>query len=220
MIPQQKIHIIPNGVDTNIPSKDLGRAEVRRKYSINENDKVVTFVGNLEINANFIAAKYIADKLAPEVFSRFPANVQFMMIGRYTQLPKTFLIDKRVILTNFVEDIAPYMNTADICIAPLEVGSGTKTKLFLYMAYGKPIITTEIGKEGINITHGQEAIVANLDFFPYELINLIQDENLCQEIGKRARIKVVQEYDWSKHSSDLDKILHGLHIKEEKRQIV
>lgn len=54
-----------------------------------------------------------------------------------------------VIFTGFIEDLSFILEVSDICIAPLRVGAGIKTKVLEYIAYDKPIVTTPIGIEGI-----------------------------------------------------------------------
>ena len=52
-----------------------------------------------------------------------------------------------------------YICSADICIAPLQSGSGTRLKILEYMASGKPVVSTSIGSEGLNATDNKNIII-------------------------------------------------------------
>jgi len=103
--------------------------------------KSAIFVGNLRSIQNYEAVKIIL-KVAEmvkdiefiivgdgkELFSNYPANVKF--IGK-------------------VPSLHQYYKEADVCFIPLTTGMGIKTKVLECMAYGRPVITTEKGIEGI-----------------------------------------------------------------------
>ncbi|MEM3786063.1 MAG: glycosyltransferase family 4 protein [Nitrososphaeria archaeon] len=56
-----------------------------------------------------------------------------------------------VVFTGFIKELAPFLDISDVCIAPLRVGAEVKTKILTYMIYGKPIVTTPIGIQGISV---------------------------------------------------------------------
>ncbi|MEJ0044900.1 MAG: glycosyltransferase family 4 protein [Rhodospirillales bacterium] len=50
------------------------------------------------------------------------------------------------------DDIRPYLSAADISVIPLRVGGGTRIKAFESMAVGRPVVSTAIGIEGLDLT--------------------------------------------------------------------
>jgi glycosyltransferase involved in cell wall biosynthesis len=51
----------------------------------------------------------------------------------------------------YVKDTKEFYSKIDFLIAPLCSGSGTRIKILESLSYGKPVITTNIGAEGLLI---------------------------------------------------------------------
>ena len=87
------------------------------------------FLGDLGAIHNREAERYIREKLAPNT-----PNIQYVLVGNN---PENHRNTDNVTYTGFVEKIDPYILMADVCIAPLAIGSGTKTKVLDYLKYEK-----------------------------------------------------------------------------------
>ena len=78
-------------------------------------------------------------------------------------------------------------------VVPLFSGSGMRIKIIEGMALGKPIVTTDIGTEGIPTIDGNNIMIANdADKFVESINRLINDRELFDQIGKNA-IGFIQE---------------------------
>ena len=103
---------------------------------------------------------------------------------------------KKVQIFDFVENAQQFINAHDIMIVPLLSGSGMRIKIMEGMALCKPIITTTIGAEGIEITDKENIFIANT---PEEMIQIINfcANNLkkCEEISKNARRLIEKKYE-------------------------
>lgn len=64
--------------------------------------------------------------------------------------------DSRVIVTGFVQDIKPWLQNCACMIAPLVMGAGIKVKVLEALSAGVPLLTNEIGMEGINADNEKE----------------------------------------------------------------
>ncbi len=53
-------------------------------------------------------------------------------------------------ITGFVEDVDLYLRRAQLAVFPLQEGAGIKIKVLRAMAAGTPVITGDIGAEGID----------------------------------------------------------------------
>ncbi len=72
-------------------------------------------------------------------------------------------------------------------IVPLLSGSGMRVKIIEGMALGKTIITSSIGTEGINTSHGKNILIANTaDEFINELEKIINNQDLHRNISIKA----------------------------------
>lgn len=64
--------------------------------------------------------------------------------------------DERVIVTGFVKDIRPWLQNCACMIAPLVMGAGIKVKVLEALSAGVPLLTNEIGMEGIDAENEKE----------------------------------------------------------------
>ncbi len=92
-----------------------------------------------------------------------------------------------------INDAYDFINSKAIMVVPLFSGSGMRIKIIEGMSLGKPIVTTEIGTEGIPTTNGENIMIANDAVqFVEEVVNLVNDRELASRIGKNA-IGFIQE---------------------------
>jgi glycosyltransferase involved in cell wall biosynthesis len=193
-IPGNKFKTIPPSIDTKKFKNDLSIGlKTRKKLEIQDDFLIVCFLGDLTTVPNQTAVKYIINHIAPNVLTKRPKTV-FLIIGRYTR-PTQFTEKPNIIFTNEVSDIKPFLSAADICIAPLTLGSGVKLKVLTYMAFSKPVISTAIGIEGINARNGEDVIVCSVENFQREILRLASDPRLRLKIGREGRKLIENNYD-------------------------
>jgi glycosyltransferase involved in cell wall biosynthesis len=199
-ISPKKIFIIPNGADTQKLHPKIDSSAIRQRLNV-KSDPLIIFMGKLDYKPNIQALQLIFERILPNVLQQVP-NSKFLIVGMN---PPSFLNHKAVFYTGFVKDVAEYIAAADIAIAPIISGSGTRLKILEYMALGKPVISTSLGAEGIMVEHDKNIILTdNMDEFAHQVVNLIRDIDLREKIGKNARELVVRRYDWSSIIKVLD----------------
>lgn len=92
-----------------------------------------------------------------------------------------------------INDAYDFINSKAIMVVPLFSGSGMRIKIIEGMSLGKPIVTTDIGTEGIPTENGNNILIANTaDEFTEAIFRLINDRELSNRIGKNA-IGFIQE---------------------------
>lgn len=129
----------------------------------------------------------------PKIHSQNP-ELKFYLAGR--NAPDWF---ERLIKLEGVEylgeinDAYDFINSKAVMVVPLFSGSGMRIKIIEGMALGKPIVTTDIGTEGIPTENGKNILIANdADRFTDAITELINDRDLSNRIGKSA-IGFIQE---------------------------
>jgi len=194
-VPEKKIKVIPNGTDPNLYRPDpILAAATRSSLGLTEEDPILAFVGRSSYPPNRLAVNYIKDILSPRVWEKHP-RARFLIVSRDLPSDYTEAADPRIISISDSRDY-PYINVADLCLAPLSVGGGTRIKILNYMACGKPVVSTPIGVEGIPAILDQHLVVAPLDRFA-EAVNISLDESRrMQEMGTRAREFVESRWTW------------------------
>ena len=97
-----------------------------------------------------------------------------------------------------------YIIKIDLTVVPLKIGSGTRLKIFESMAYGKPIVSTTLGAEGIEAKDGENIFIADTpEEFVKKIVLLHRDRKLYERISTNGRKLVEEKYDWKKISEKL-----------------
>lgn len=107
------------------------------------------------------------------------------------------LESESITIIDDVKDSTEFYNTYDIMLVPLWSGSGLRIKLVEGLAYGKAIITTSIGAEGIPYSANKDFIIADTsDDFTSAIISLLSNPSQKQELQKSARVLAENHFDY------------------------
>lgn len=208
-VSMDKIEVVPNGVDTAVFDFNMKHyINLRRVLKIDKNDPVIFFVGSLKAYANRLAVKYIIEELAPKIHEKHP-RTHFLIVGEYDNRICDSN-DPRIIFTDYVNDIVRYINASDLCIAPLKFGFGTHIRLLCYLSCSKPVVTTPIGAEGLEVKDGWDVMVKDFKSFPSAVMHLLEERIIGKELGVRGRKTVERLYDWRSICNKLERINNEL----------
>lgn len=111
-----------------------------------EHNKDILFYGALSREENWRSAVWFLENVWPYITDK---EARYVMIGSNPpDILKKYQSD-RVIITGFVDDIQPYFESALCLAAPLVLGAGVKIKVLEGLSSGIPVLTNDIGIEGI-----------------------------------------------------------------------
>jgi len=196
LVPGLKIDIVPNGIDPDHFSlKDRASREPR-----------VLYVGNFKWLQNAEAVEVLVHKVWPKIKSRVP-RAKLWIVGKdITEKIKSYQ-STDIEITEGLPDIRDAYSNATVLVAPIEGPGGTRLKILEAMASGLPVVTTDVGAEGLGVKHGQHALVTNKwSEMAETAISVIQNEKRSYEMGQEARNFVKKHYAWEVSASLLDKI--------------
>lgn len=149
-----------------------------------EKRKNILFIGSSH-TPNIDALYYLHEKIMPIVWKELP-HLKVDVIGNLNN-EITDINHINIIFHGYVPEIEPFFNTAKFMIAPLRYGAGVKGKIGQSFEYYLPLITTEIGAEGMFLKHNENALIANNDEdFANKIINLYNNENLWQHLQNHS----------------------------------
>jgi sugar transferase (PEP-CTERM/EpsH1 system associated) len=184
--PEADVTTVPNGVDV----------EYWRPSDNGAEPSSVLYFGNLSWPPQADAAIYFHDKILPLVRQQVP-DVKFYIAGQNPPNAVKAFASDRVIVTGFVPDMRQYIARASVVVMPLRAGAGTKHRVFQALCMKKPVVCTAVAAEGIALTHGETALLADdPETFASATISLLQDAALRQRLGERGRQLVLDRYDW------------------------
>jgi glycosyltransferase involved in cell wall biosynthesis len=185
--PNLPVGVAPNGVDcqAKIPIPPVASHEL-------------LFVGCMRHFPNVDAVRYFTREVFPLLRLVVP-DVTFRIIGRGTG-PDIQELAKipGVIVTGEVVDLLPYYQRCAACVVPLRSGGGTRLKILECMAYGRPVVSTSLGAEGIEIKDGVHYLLGDTPLAMIEAIRrILTTPGLAADLVSRARTQVEAKYAWT-----------------------
>jgi polysaccharide biosynthesis protein PslH len=184
--PRLRVDVIPNGVDTRLLPV----------LPCTNTAPTLLFVGTMGYEPNEDAVLYFCRDILPIIRRTVPA-VQLWIVGRDPSPAVSALASDTVHVSGRVDDVVPYYQRSAVAIVPLRAGGGTRLKILEAMALGRPVVTTSIGCEGLDVRDNDHVLIADTaESFAARTVQLVNSPELCQSIAARARELVVNHYDW------------------------
>ena len=176
---------------------------------IHEDDKCnkdILFYGLMSRAENYQSAEWFIDHVIP----RLPSEYRFIVMGGKPPKHLEEKASEKVIVTGFVDEVEVknYFEHAFCIVVPLLFGSGIKTKVLTAMASGLPVLTNEIGIEGIGAA-------PEIDYLhceePEEYVTgiekLANDHTVYKEICSNSRRFMNQNYNMKECAIAYNKVL-------------
>lgn len=169
----------------------------------------IVFTATMSWAANVDGIHFLLDEVWPLLLRARPA-LRAVIIGRNPPAALTEKVRERglaVELTGFVDDIRPYVARANIYVIPLFVGSGTRIKAFEAMAMGRPVVSTALGIEGLDVTDEEHFLRADdAPAFANAILRLLDDAALGARLAAAARRLVEDRFSWSRVARQFEQI--------------
>jgi glycosyltransferase involved in cell wall biosynthesis len=115
-------------------------------------------------------------------------------------------LGERLLFTGWVdqEQVPAYLATADLTLYPhrdtLVNRAKSPSKITAYMAMGKPIVASAVGESVEYLEAGHAGLLVepgNVRAFANGMITLLSDPARAAELGRRARQRIWEHYDWA-----------------------
>mgnify|MGYP000114229264 CR=1 FL=1 len=210
--PQTPINIIPNGVDFN----DF---PYRKAEAIDPADPAdpadLIFIGAMDNLANIDAARFLAHEIFPQVHQRYPTT-RLLLVGS-RPVPEVLSLAKpnEIIVTGAVPSMADYLHQARVCVIPMRTGFGIKNKTLEAMAAGTPVVSSDRGLEGLDISTGSSpenvlALRANtIVEYVTAISTLFDSPDLRQTLSRSARAYIERDFTWEQAGLRYEKAISG-----------
>jgi glycosyltransferase involved in cell wall biosynthesis len=171
----------------------------------------VFFIGALDWIPNQKGIKWFLEYVWPELRKNFP-SLSFHVAGRNApDWLKTKCAKENINFHGEVADSVAFMNRFEIMIVPVFSGSGIRIKIMEAMALKKAIITTSKGAEGLNITPGQEMLIADsAETFKDQIAEILNNKAKQNSLGAAARAFISKEFDNLAISKRVEEFFYSL----------
>ncbi len=212
---KNKLNVVPVGVDTDIfmPSViDEKRAK---------GEKVLFFLGLLDRFHRYkgldilLQAMVIVTRQMPDVKLLVGGNGD--LLGHYRDVAASLGLSKNIEFLGFVPDdmLTEYYNRCDAFVLP-SVSSeqeGFGIVLLEAMACEKPVISTEIvgvADDVLKLNTGRIVKPGDINALANALLEILDDDALAEDMGRRGRRLVEEKYTWKKVGRDVLRIYEEL----------
>jgi glycosyltransferase involved in cell wall biosynthesis len=193
-----KLSRISNGVDVVQFRPGEDKSLLRKALDLPDK-KTIVYTGRLSIEKG-------VDFLV-RCFSKVESkgDYQLIIIGdgpekeHIVQLLDAVHLGKSVFLLNSVDDVAAYLNAADLFILPSRF-EGLSNSLLEAMACALPVISTRVGGSKDIIEHGSNGLlvdVDNADQVQSAIAHVFDDSRLAARLGNNARQTIEEQHDLS-----------------------
>lgn len=180
-----KSSVVPIGLDTCSQGPD---------YRVYHRPPSLSFIGSLDWAPNLEGLEWFLNNVWPKLHQKYP-DLQFHVAGRNMPVSMQKKEGQNVVVHGEVEDAATFVNQHGISIVPLLSGSGMRAKILEAMSLGRTVVTTTVGVEGIEATHGKEVMVADTpDQFFTQICNCLDNYRQMEKIGRAAETTFSEKY--------------------------
>ncbi len=168
------------------------------KYKVNHATEIpqsVFHFGSMDWMPNEEAVLWFAKNVWEKILQKVP-QAKFYIVGRGISAKVASLGIPGVVVVGKTESAEKVYQAYQIMIVPLLSGSGMRIKLLEGMAYGKAIVSTSIGAEGISVTANTNCLLADdADTFANAVIELLTNEPKRKNLQEEARVFAEKNYD-------------------------
>jgi len=162
-------------------------------------EQALLFIGSYFHKPNIDAAEFLIQRIWPRVRKALSTATLIIAGSPPERIPSYRSDLPGISFTGFVENLDDlYQKSRAVC-APILSGSGTRVKIIEAAAYGKPIVSTVMGAEGIQMNHGEEIFLYDdPNSFAKACVELLSNPGLCDRMGSAARTVVIAKYNKAK----------------------
>lgn len=201
-----KIHVVSSGIWVNQYAQNPASLELSHP--------ALVFTGKMDYRPNVDAMVWFVEDILPLIRQKI-ADVHLYIVGQQPHARLDgFKNHPHITITGKVDSVLPYLYEADVYIAPLRMGSGTRLKLLEAMACGCAIISTTIAASGLNEMIKSAMMIAdNPSDIAQHILNLLDNEQKRTTMGELAKRHVATHYDWSAILPDMLAVYARLGLK-------
>lgn len=191
LLAKDKVYVMPTGIDPSIyPNFESKSPDVFH-------------LGAMDWIPNVDGIEWFAKDVWPEVL-KCNAQTSFHLGGRDSEKLNLHDPSRGFFVEGKVEDASKFYEKHGIFVVPLRAGSGMRIKVLEAMAYGKAIVGTSIGIEGIPFENGVHGLIANSESeFADAIAKLLRSPELRAELGQNARRLIHSEFNESQLAKEL-----------------
>jgi polysaccharide biosynthesis protein PslH len=192
----KNVTVVPNGVDL----------EYFQPAAAGSQNNILLFLGSLDWFPNEDAVTDFAQHTLPLLRGK-NSKIILRVVGRRPSEKLSTLLSgiSGVDLIGEVPDVRSYLAEASAVVVPLRIGGGTRIKILEAMAMGKPVVSTSVGAEGLDVEDGRNLLIANNpQEFSAKIEKLLASGEMQASLARNGRAIVEKLYGWDAAAQKLE----------------
>ncbi len=190
-IDPEKITVILNGVDGLKPKTGAEKAAAKKRFGIEDGEKVISIIARLE---DIKGHEYFID--AADILLKRGVRARFMIAGTGSYesalkaKAKSMGLEKSVVFTGFIPDVDALLAVTDLQANASYGTEATSLALLEGMSLGIPAVVSDFGGNPGVISDGENGLVVpkqNAQALAEGLYRLIADEKLYSRMSEGAK---------------------------------
>jgi GT2 family glycosyltransferase len=178
--------ILSHNLDSSKVARCPWVVEVETKIKPFATRAGIAFLGNYQHPPNEEALRYFISEVMPALRQKAP-GVVLKIYGANMPAELNKWATDDIVVHGFVPDVAEVYQHCRIFIAPLQSGAGIKGKVIGALAAGTPTIMTSLAGEGVGVSRGVEAVIADsASEWVSAIAALYHDEKRWTEMSRHA----------------------------------
>jgi polysaccharide biosynthesis protein PslH len=171
----------------------------------------LVFNGVLDYRPNLDAALFLVDEVLPRVRAVVP-SARLTIVGRGAAQDLARLREyPGVHVTGEVPDVRPYLAGSSVVVVPIRIGGGTRLKVVEGLAMGRPMVTTTLGCEGIDVDDEEHLLIRDdADSFASAVVTLLANPSRGAALGASGRDLMEARYSWASAAARLAELYGAL----------
>ena len=194
---KNNISVIPNGVD-------LGMFPPR---TADPGGHRLVFIGAMDNLPNVDSVTFLAKEIFPLVKQTYPQATLSLVGARPGAEVKALGEIEGVEVTGKVPEMTPYLHGSTVCVVPMRTGYGIKNKTLEAMAAGVPVVASDRGLEGLNITDDTALRANTAEEYAAAIGRLFHSAELRTQLSKNGRALIEREFTWEIAGDRYEKVL-------------
>ena len=198
LIPGVPVSLVGNGVDL----------DYFRSRGVAKRPKSIVFTGVMDYFPNIDAVVWFCDKVLPIVQKQIPEAGLTICGSRPAAAVRRLGNRHGVTVTGRVPDTRPYLDRAEVFVAPMRMARGIQNKLLEALAMGLPCVASMAAAAG-TVAQDGEGILATDDpeEFAEHVVRLLCDCAFRTAMANKARAAAEANYRWDGQMACLDQVI-------------
>jgi len=198
LIPGASVSVVRNGVDL----------EYFRSTGVPKQSGSLVFTGVMNYAPNVDAVRWFCAEILPLIRKEVPQVTLTICGSRPTKAVQRLSKIAGVMVTGGVPDVRPYLDRAELFVAPLRLARGIQNKLLEAMAMSLPSVASRTVWQPTMIPEGDGIMAADgVEDFAARVVGLLRDAPYRAAMGSKARVAVEKSCAWAAQLAELDRVV-------------